>query len=47
MGFIFAIGKLMINPLNKSLFDISIMNKLNTEVDIPPDEEDAGSLGMN
>ena len=40
MGFILAIAKLLINPLNKSLFDLSIMNHLNTDVDIPPDEED-------
>ena len=39
MGFILALAKLLIIPLNKSLFDVSIMNQLNTEVDIPPEEE--------
>jgi hypothetical protein len=40
MGFVLALAKLLINPLNKSLFDVSIMNQLNTEVDIPPEEEE-------
>jgi hypothetical protein len=40
MGFILALAKLLINPLNKSLFDVSIMNQLNTEVDLPPEEEE-------
>lgn len=40
MGFVLALAKLLIIPLNKSLFDVSIMNQLNTEVDIPPEEEE-------